>query len=63
MKVTGTKHRSLRNRQKKARRTGQYFSKPNPSYRDNQNDEKGSFEHSRDGYAEKQQVKRKPALP
>ncbi len=47
-------HKVLRKRKKVARLFGSRFTKSTPSYRDNQNEEKGSFSASRDGYPEKQ---------
>ncbi|WP_290795891.1 hypothetical protein [Flavihumibacter sp. UBA7668] len=48
-----TTHTTLRKRRKTARRKSSYFAKSTPSYRDNQNEQMGSYEESKDGYPEK----------
>lgn len=49
-----SKYKTLKSRKKTARRKSSYFTKSAPSYRDNQNEQMGSFEESKDGYPEKQ---------
>lgn len=55
------KHQSsLRTHKRVARRTPSFFTKARPSYKDSQNDEQGSYNKSKDGYAEKNPVEPQP---
>lgn len=53
-----SEHKTLKSRKRSARRKASYFTKPTPSYRDEQNEQMGSFQESKDGYPEKNPAKK-----